>query len=208
MRALFLFLLLGLWGGAAAAAEAPPWRVTETAGPVRVVHSGLVLAAARGGQLAAGDIVSTGPGGRAVLVRGREYVIVSPGSRVRLPAAAEPRGFVQMVEDYGRALFRIERKSTPHFAVRTPYAVALVKGTVFTVEVTEKGSTVTVTEGRVEVSSPFGGDSRMVLAGNVAVVARDKPGEVRVRPAERTDPEAVAGRKRRARRPVSIMRSA
>src|SRR3954466_14871539 len=120
MRALFLIGLLTLWSGAAAAAEAPAWRVTETAGPVRVAHSGLILAAVRGGQLSAGDVVATGPGGRAVLVRGPEYVIVSPGSRGRLPAVAEPRGFVQMIEDYGRALFRIERKSTPHFAVRTP----------------------------------------------------------------------------------------
>ncbi|MEA3033880.1 MAG: hypothetical protein QOH86_1896, partial [Sphingomonadales bacterium] len=192
MRALFLFLLLSLCGGAAEAADSPAWRVTEVAGPVRVVHSGLVLAAARGGQLAAGDVVSTGPGGRAVLVRGQEYVIVSPGTQVRLPGAAEPRGLVQMIEDYGRALFRIERKSTPHFAVRTPYAVALVKGTVFTVEVTDKGSSVAVTEGRVEVSSPFGGDARMVLAGNVAVVARDAPAQVQVSPAAGPDPEAVA----------------
>lgn len=84
LRALFVFLLLS---SQAALAAAPLWRVTETAGPVQVRHGGRTAAAVRGATLDPGDVVTTGRGGRAVLVRGQEYVIVSAGTRLRLPAA-------------------------------------------------------------------------------------------------------------------------
>lgn len=98
-------------------------------------------------------------------MRGQEYVIVAARTRLRLPAVAEERGIVQLLQDWGRATFRIEKKSTPHFGVKTPYLVALVKGTVFTVTADSKGAEVTVEEGRVEVGTPDGTVRRLVDAG-------------------------------------------
>ena len=105
--------------------------------------------------------------GRAVLVRGGEFVIVSPHSRLRI-AAEDRRSFVQIIQDVGRVVFQIERKATPHFSVQTPYLAALVKGTTFSVTVGPEGGTVTVKEGRVEVSTLDGAIRRDVDPGMMA----------------------------------------
>ena len=178
IRALLIFCSLLIGAAAPAAAEAPTWRVTEAAGRVEVQHAGAAAPARRGLALAPGDVVTVAAGGRAVLVRGEEYVIVSPGTRLRLPAAEEATGFIQMIEDYGRALFRIEKKSTPHFAVKTPYLVALVKGTVFSVDASERGTSVAVKEGRVEVSTLDGVAHQMVEVGMVGAVGAEAPGRL------------------------------
>src|SRR5688572_5698117 len=149
VRALILMLLF--WSHAAFA-QSPLWRVTEAAGAVQVQHGGRTAAAVRGAALQPGDVVTTGANGRAVLVRGQEYVIVAARTRLRLPAAAEAKGFIQVLQDWGRATFRIEKKATPHFGVRTPHLVALVKGTTFTVTADGKGAAISVEEGRVERS--------------------------------------------------------
>ena len=115
-------------------------------------------------------------------MRGQEYVIVAARTRLRLPAAAEARGFVQMLQDFGRATFRIEKKATPHFGVRTPYLVALVKGTTFTVTADGNGAAVAVTEGRVEVSSPDGAVRQLVDAGMAASIASAQPARIELQP--------------------------
>ena len=118
-------------------------------------------------------MVTTAQRARAVLVRGRDYVIVSPASRVRVPTAAQGGrgGLVQMILEAGTAMFRIEHRATPHFAVRTPYLAAVVKGTVFTVTVGAAGASVQVTEGAVEVSTVDGGAAELVRPGTIATVA-------------------------------------
>ncbi|MGZ8297874.1 MAG: FecR family protein, partial [Allosphingosinicella sp.] len=108
LRALVVLLLF--WSHAAFAAT-PLWRVTEAAGTVQVQHGGRTAAAVRGATLEPGDTVTTGANGRAVLVRGQEYVIVAARTRLRLPAAADERGIVQVLQDWGRATFRIEKKA-------------------------------------------------------------------------------------------------
>jgi hypothetical protein len=181
VRALLVLLLF--WSHAAFA-QTPQWRVTETAGAVQVQRSaGRAMAATRGAVLQPGDVINTGPKSRAVLVRGQEYVIVAASSRLRLPAAAEARGMVQMLQDWGRATFRIEKKATPHFGVKTPYLVALVKGTVFTVTADRNGAAVTVEEGRVEVGTPDGLVRQLVEAGMGASIASAAPGRIDLRPA-------------------------
>ena len=158
---------------APALAQAPAWRVSEVSGDVRITEAGRTRPATRGALLASGATILTAPRARAVLVRGREYVVVSPGSRIRIATTQQqgPRGFIQVFADWGTALFRIERRATPHFGVQTPYLAAVVKGTVFTVTVGQSGASVQVTEGAVEVSTVDGGAAEMVRPGMVAMVA-------------------------------------
>ena len=63
-------------------AETPKWTVSETTGSVVVLRAGLQAAAVRGGTVNGGDSVSTGKNGRAVLVRGEEFLVVSSNSRI------------------------------------------------------------------------------------------------------------------------------
>jgi collagen type III alpha len=154
-----------------AQAQAPQWRISEVSGEVRIVENGRARAATRNALLSSGSTIATAARSRAVLVRGQEFVVVSPSSQLRLPQAEQSRGVVQMLTDWGTALFRIERQATPHFGVRTPYLAAVVKGTTFTVTVTESGASVQVTEGAVEVSTLDGGASELVRPGVIASIA-------------------------------------
>ena len=122
----------------------PGWTISEATGAVQITRGGLTKIAARGLNIAAGDTVTTGATGRAVLVRGSEYMMVAPRSRLRLPAEQQASGFTQMVEEFGNVIFMIKKKMTPHFEVRTPYLAAVVKGTTFAVGVTPEGTSVQV----------------------------------------------------------------
>ncbi|WP_242154330.1 FecR family protein, partial [Sphingomonas sp. BAUL-RG-20F-R05-02] len=169
MRKAFVAMLAASCSSAAIAAE-PSWIVSETSGSVQIGHAGVSKVATRGSGIAAGDMISTGPGGRAVLVRGSEYLMVAANSRLRLPEAQQANGFTQMIEDFGNVVFMIKKKMTPHFEVKTPYLAAVVKGTTFSVGVTSLGTSVQVLEGAVDVATVDNGAHQLLLPGAVAQV--------------------------------------
>jgi hypothetical protein len=174
------FLIASLLTSGAAFAGTPGWSVSESSGSVTVLKSGMSQAAMRGGKLIMGDVVSTGANGRAVLVRGEEYLVVSPNSRIRIADPAASGGMTQIIQNFGNTIFKIQKKTTPHFGVQTPYLAAVVKGTTFSVTVTETGASVQVTEGRVEVATLDGAASYMVLPGDIGSVASDAPFRLKV----------------------------
>src|SRR5689334_13843365 len=130
MRRTIISMALLAFAVSGEAAAQTGWRVSESSGDVRVAVNGETRPVTRGMLLASGAVVASNPGGRAVLVNGRDYVILSPSSRVRLPGAPVrviPAGgrtvaeMTQVVSEAGTALYRIEHLSTPHFRVQTPY---------------------------------------------------------------------------------------
>jgi hypothetical protein len=151
-------------------AAPPQWQVSEASGEVRLTQNGQSRAAVRGALLASGATITTGAKARAVIVRGEEFVVISPGTQLRVPAAESPNTVMQMIEDFGTAVFKIKKKSTPHFGVQTPYLAAVVKGTTFTVTIGPEGGSVQVTEGAVEVSTLDGGAADLVEPGGIASV--------------------------------------
>jgi hypothetical protein len=176
----FSVAVLGLLASGTAFAGAPGWTLSETSGQVSVVSTGLVKAATRGGALITGDIVNTGRNGRAVLVRGEEYLVVAPNSRLRVADPAKSGGLTQIVESFGNVIYKIKKMTMPHFAVETPFLAAVVKGTTFSVTVTDKGASVQVIEGRVEVATRDGGASFMVLPGDIGSVSAAAPARLNV----------------------------
>jgi hypothetical protein len=161
-------VLLAMSSGVSA--QAGGWRVSEASGDVRLVENGRARAAVRGALLSSGSTIATGAGARAVIVRGEEFVVISPRTQIRVPAAASQNAVMQLIEDFGTAVFKIRKKSNPHFGVQTPYLAAVVKGTTFTVTVGEQGSSVQVTEGAVQVSTLDGGASDLIRPGGIAQV--------------------------------------
>jgi hypothetical protein len=160
-----------------ALAQESGWRVSEVSGDVRTVLNGQTRPVSRGMLLASGSTIASNPGARAVLVSGRDYVILSPSSRVRLPGTALRasggswvQNMTQIVSEAGTALYRIEHRPNPHFRVQTPYLAAVVKGTVFSVTVSSSGASVQVTEGAVQVSTVDGGAAELIRPGMVATV--------------------------------------
>lgn len=174
-------LVISLMASSAAYAGTPGWSVSEVSGPVFVGKPGLSKTSivTRGAALSAGDIVSTGKGGRAVIVRGGEYLTVAPNTQLQL---TEPKAgaFTQIVQSFGNVVFKIQKKTTPHFQVKTPYLAAVVKGTTFSVTVTPAGASVQVTEGLVQVASLDGLVSRFVSPGEIGMIAASAPGQLSV----------------------------
>jgi hypothetical protein len=170
-------LLFGLLAAGAAAtaspvqAQAGAWRVSEVSGDVRIAEGGRTRTATRGALLSGGSIIA-GARSRAVLVRGRQYVVVSPGSTLRVDGApaASGAGMVQMILDAGNAVFKVDRRENPHFRVQTRYLAAVVRGTTFSVTVTPTGGSVQVTEGAVQVSTLDGGASDLIRPGMIAQI--------------------------------------
>ena len=176
----FSALAVAILGSSSAWAAPPAWLVSETSGPVSIASPGVTRIAQRGGALAIGDIVSTGRGGRAVLVRGEEYLVVAPNTRITIADPGPSGGLTQVIEHAGNVIYKIRKMMMPHFAVQTPFLAAVVKGTTFSVTVTDKASSVQVIEGRVEVATRDGGASFLVMPGDIGTVTGAKPGQLRV----------------------------
>src|SRR4051812_29991948 len=182
MSKLFLGLVPALLAisANAHAADASVWKVSEVTGDVKVLDGGHGRAALKGSLLASGAVVAAGPGARAVLVHDKDFVIVSPNSRVRIAPAEQQKGIFQIIADYGTSLFRIEHKQTPHFGVQTPYLAAVVKGTVFSVTVSNNGASVQVTQGAVDVGTLDGGAHELIRPGMIASVGASDRYQLRI----------------------------
>ena len=170
-RAIFPVALL--LSSTSAFAQSGPWTVSETRGEVVIKTADGERAARRGARIAAGEQVVTGNRGTATIVRGREFVTVRPNSRISIAPRERERGVIQIIQDFGSALFNIGRQPDPHFGVDTPYLAAVVKGTTFSITVSEEGASMQVTEGAVEASTFDGGARDLVRPGEIAVIAAD-----------------------------------
>jgi len=155
---------------ASASMASESWHVSERSGAVTVLHSGVIKAALSGAEVVAGDLVTTGSNGRAVLVRGEDYLVVAPSSKLHVaqPVAANP--LLQMFQDSGNVVYKIKHLATPHFSVQTPYLAAVVKGTTFSITVTDAGTALQVIQGALEVQTNDGAAKELVTTGMVALV--------------------------------------
>src|SRR3990170_3933121 len=152
------------------------WVVSQRSGDARVVRSGFQpVALTANAALAPGDIVTTGPTGRATLARGSDYIVVAPRSELRLPATPQPSGYTRIIQTLGTMLFKVRHTGTPHFAVDTPMLAAVVKGTTFTIVVDKDRSAVQVIEGAVEVTAADGGMQELVEGGRTVFIDRADP---------------------------------
>jgi FecR protein len=166
--------VLALLSTTPAWAATPGWSVSERSGSVSVLHNGIGHIAIKDSFISTGDIIATGVNGRAVLVRGEEFLVIAPNSRLRIADPEQTGGLVQIMQDAGNVIFRIKRMTMQHFAVKTPYLAAVVKGTTFSVSVGPEGASVQVIEGAVEVATADGGAHDLLRPGMVAAVsARD-----------------------------------
>lgn len=157
----------------ASAADAG-WIVVRSEGVVRVVGAGDMQPVSLSTALPSGSVITTGGDGYAMLRRGSQQIVVSPNSRMSLPAE-QRAGFTRIVQDLGTVMFKVDRRETPHFEVDTPIVAAVVKGTTFTVTSNATGDTVHVVEGLVEVRTHRGAAVADVPAGSTVFVSRNEP---------------------------------
>ena len=165
-------ILFGCAGSQALAEDAAPWRVSKSSGDVWMTTSGVQEASLTSeATLKPGDSIRTGRSGRVLLTRGEETILISPNSVIALPEQQKDGLSTTIIEQAGSVLIQAEKRNVKHFQVETPYLAAVVKGTQFRVSVTERGGSVEVIEGRVEVADFKTGQFALVLPGQAAKVA-------------------------------------
>jgi hypothetical protein len=154
-----------------AAAHAEDWRIARSSGEVWVSNAGSAAILVSTGSLVRElSTVTTGRTGRAMLVRGRESVVVGPST---ILTVAQNGGRTTIIQQAGTAEFDVERQNVQHFAVETPLLAALVKGTHFTVMASPNQAEVIVDRGVVEVTALASGQMGDFLAGMHAIVTAD-----------------------------------
>ncbi|MBI5112536.1 MAG: FecR domain-containing protein [Rhodovulum sp.] len=172
-----------------AAAAEPQWRVAKMSGDVRVgTASTTTVALAVDAVLGPGTVVATGRNGRVLLVRGRESILVSPGSVMALPDATAEDGSTTILQRAGTLLLDVDKQPVQHFSVETPYLAAVVKGTQFRVTVGSGSSDVEVVNGAVEVTALATGRHAVVLAEQSASVSSSGPVDLSLRGPGRLNP--------------------
>jgi len=133
--------------------------------------------------LAPGAEIKVGPGGRAVIEQNGDIVTLSPNSHMKVPAP-KTAGGTSILQKLGTMLFKVRKrdprllnlvgtaaaKETP-FKVETPYLAAVIKGTIFSVNVSPQGSALHVTEGLVEAISVSTGERGLVRPGQTARIS-------------------------------------
>ena len=162
--------LLALCAGLPALADpAPQWKLVQRVGEVWITSDKFQpVALSPNDSIPEKSVIVTGAKGRVILSRGYEQIILQPNTRLIIP---ETKGKTTRLEQSrGSALFRVERKTLPHFRVDTPYLAAVVKGTVFLVNVSDKAASVRVSEGAVSVASNKGAAVTLVKPGMFAEV--------------------------------------
>ena len=158
-----------------AIAAANDWSVVKMSGDVWVSSKNVQkIALTKNQGLKSGDQLTTGRNGRALLKRGKETILLTPMSSIALPDQAPEAGKTRILQRAGEIILEVEKRNVKHFEVQTPYLAAVVKGTRFSVKVDNKGASVSVLSGKVEVTNFKTGRFVMVLPGQEASV---KPGK-------------------------------
>jgi hypothetical protein len=167
--------------GSNAYAQSSSWTVSESQGEVSILKDGITKVAVKGIKLSAGESIKTGANGRAVITRGKQYVVVSRNSHIKVAPQKTKSLLTQFIQYFGNAMFKVDKRKDQHFAVETPYMAAVVKGTTFNVSVSPEGATVQVTEGAVEVATLDGGATQLLLPGDIGLVERNNPFSLDIR---------------------------
>jgi hypothetical protein len=159
-------------GTVAIADDNDVWHVSNAFGNVWVTIGGVQQASLTHARiLKPGDSIRTGQNGRALLVHGEEYILISPNSAIEIPREKKQGLLTTIIQRAGSIVLEVEKRNVEHFEVETPLLAALVKGTRFRVTIDKNNSYVDVLRGQVEVSDLKSGQYALVQPGQTAKVS-------------------------------------
>ena len=153
------------------------WHVSSAFGNVWVTVGGVrPTSLSHSRILKPGDSIRTGQNGRALLVHGDEYMLISPNSAIEIPRETKQGLLTTIIQRSGSIVLDVEKRNVKHFEVETPLLAALVKGTQFRVTVEKDRSYVDVLRGQVEVSDLRSGQYALVEPEQTAKVSAQHSG--------------------------------
>lgn len=157
--------------------NAAAWRVSKSSGNVWLMAEGVQQASLSDQvQLKPGDSIRTGSNGRVLLERGKETILIAPNSALTIPPGQKDATSTTIIQQSGSIHLQVDKRNVRNFEVETPFLVAAVKGTQFTVTVSKSDASVQVSGGSVEVTDFKTGDHALVAPGQAAKVAGQGPG--------------------------------
>ncbi len=121
-------IVLALFTGNAVLAANSGWTISEADGQVSIIRDDKALYGAQGTTLQVGDVIRTGKGARAVLVRGDDFVVVSPEAQVRISKTKERGAVAEMFQSLGTMLSNIGQKTGAKQKANQPILATVVKG--------------------------------------------------------------------------------
>ncbi|WP_404402815.1 FecR domain-containing protein [Pelagibacterium halotolerans] len=131
-------------------AHAMDWLAERLRGDVYRVENAEWVPVLRGDVVPTGTIVWTTRNGYVDFRSGENLVSLTPETQVKfIERAAQGQNWVQLW--FGEVDVEVEVRNVEHFAVQTPYMVAVVKGTAFSVSSDDDGAEVEVKRGVVAV---------------------------------------------------------
>lgn len=155
-----------------AMAIADDWTVVRMRGAVQQQVDGQWQPLKRGSVVSDERLVATRSNGYATLVRGNEAIELEPNTQIAIYDKGGRKPFTTVLQYAGQLTVEAEVRNVQHFAVRTAYLAAVVKGTRFTVTAKKSGGSVQVLRGQVSVEDKLNQETVMVLAGQTAKVTK------------------------------------
>jgi hypothetical protein len=145
--------------------------VVLVVGDARVQAPGKEFTPAKAGQvIKKGDIIKTGPRSCMSIQIGERGIVQIAGNSTLEALSLFEAGACELYLSRGTVLSRIDRLGREHYRVKTPTAVASVRGTVFSVSYGDEESTVGVSRGIVDVVDTASGKKEEVGRGKAAEV--------------------------------------
>jgi hypothetical protein len=136
-------------GGAPAFAD--EWTAVKLRGTVLEFVDGEWQPLERGDVVPDARLIKTTNTARVTFARGEELIELGPSTQVQIMDESGRRPFTTVRQFRGTVAIEAEVQDVQHFAVATPYLVAIVKGTRFVVTSSSSASKVLVSRGAVSV---------------------------------------------------------
>lgn len=127
-----------------------------------------------GQELTSPTFLRTDKDSRIVLKHRNDKITIASNSLLKLEEEkyTEEGIITKIIQTIGYALFDIEKNTGRQNIVETSYLLSVVKGTTFTVQVTEKQTIVDLIEGQLEVKATRFNASTIINAGQIAQLAK------------------------------------
>lgn len=158
--------------------------ITRATGAVTVTANGVAVDSRVGAKLTPPVTIKTGADGAVHLEQSSAGLDIGPNSIVELRDALSKAAVLQRG---GRVMYTVKPRKARDFSVETPYLVAVVKGTVFTVAVVDDAAQVTLVEGSVELQGEGIAEAVLLQPNQTAKRAAGER-SIRVTPINTTPP--------------------
>jgi len=155
-----------------APARADDWRVVSVQGEALVAKSGSWISLRIDDVVSDDSPVRTLSNSSVAFQRDHEKISVMADTQIRIVDRVGQR-YTTVNDIFGVVAIEANVQNVQHFAVKTKYLAAVVKGTIFSVSADSASSSVVVTRGLVQVTDAENGKTLDVPAGKSTTVGKN-----------------------------------